>query len=68
MRVSEWMTPDVRIAHPDETLREVARTRPRRALALEKVDGEHAPAWAHVRLLRDAGFKEEYRFMRLTVG
>ncbi len=26
MRVSEWMTPDVRIAHPDETLREVART------------------------------------------
>ena len=49
-------------------LREVARTRPRRALALEKVDGEHAPAWAHVRLLRDAGFKEEYRFMRLTVG
>ena len=46
----------------------VARTRPRRALALERVDGDPATHSALTGLLREAGFKEEYRFMRLTVA
>lgn len=49
-------------------LQTVARTRPRRALALERVDGDPATASGLTPLLREAGFREEYRFMRLTVG
>jgi ATP-dependent Lhr-like helicase len=49
-------------------LEQVARTRPRRALALERVDGDPATDSGLTPLLREAGFREEYRFMRLTVG
>ena len=49
-------------------LPQVARTRPRRALALARVDGDPATRSGLTPLLRAAGFREEYRFMRLTVG
>ena len=49
-------------------LPQVARTRPRRALALERVDGDPATRSGLTPLLRAAGFREEYRFMWLTVG
>ena len=49
-------------------LPQVARTRPRRALALERVDGDPATRSGLTPLLRAAGFREEYQFMRLTVG
>ncbi len=49
-------------------LRDVARGRPRRAMALEKVDGEPALRSPLKPLLKEAGFTEDYRFLRLTVG
>jgi ATP-dependent Lhr-like helicase len=46
-------------------LAEVARARPRRGLALERVNGEPALGSALQPLLKAAGFTEDYRRLRL---
>ncbi|HSJ07149.1 MAG TPA: DEAD/DEAH box helicase [Longimicrobiales bacterium] len=56
------------IARALPALRAVARGRPGRTLTLEEVDGQPALRSAMATLLREAGFTQDYRFLRLRVG
>jgi ATP-dependent helicase Lhr and Lhr-like helicase len=58
---------DASIAHALPALREVARGRPGRALTLERVGTTSAIRSPLAPLLREAGFTQDYRYLRLRV-
>jgi ATP-dependent Lhr-like helicase len=53
------------IARALPALSDVARSRPGRALAVERVDDDSAISSPLVQLMREAGFVQDYRYMRL---